>query len=255
MAKYFDMMKVKFVDKGIPVVIGEYGASARTGITEIALHNASREYWYKTVVQYAVNRGLIPYVWDTGDLINRNTGSVKDQGAIQSIMEGAGLFSPAYFKLDTTVIGDGSINLSPNLSRYKSGSIVTVTAKAGTKAQFNSWSGVINGSTNSTTLVVKANYSITANFSAKVEAKDSLSYDYNVEVYPNPYSSTFILKFSQPEDSISVVIYDLKGNKVESINSLSGSNTVTMGASLSSGLYVVRVESKKYNKIFKIIKE
>jgi len=254
MAKYFDMMKVKFVDKGIPVIIGEYGASARKGIPEIALHNASREFWYKTVVQYAVNRGLIPYVWDTGDIINRNTGAVKDRPVIESILEGAGLFSPAFFTLDTSVNGIGSINLSPNLSKYKAGSIVTITAIPGTSSQFDNWSGDITNTTNPDTLVMNANYSVTANFSTKTVGVTS-NLIHTIQLYPNPFSSTFTIKSDITEEILTVDVFDIIGKKVESINGYDFSENILFGNSLPKGLYEVRIRCKRESKVFKIIKE
>jgi len=87
----FGMMKKQFVDKGIPVVLGEFGATTRTNITgdALKLHLASRAYYFKYVTKQAIANGLMPFFWDTGGLINRNTYTVADEQALDGLMQGA----------------------------------------------------------------------------------------------------------------------------------------------------------------------
>ncbi len=96
--KYFGMMKTKFVDKGIPVVLGEYGAIRRSSLTGDALtqHLASRAYYLKYVTQTASAYGLIPFYWDNGfngdntfALFNRQNNTVYDQQALDALGTGA----------------------------------------------------------------------------------------------------------------------------------------------------------------------
>ncbi|MBL6449657.1 cellulase family glycosylhydrolase [Fulvivirga sp. 29W222] len=90
----FALMKSKFIDNGIPVIIGEFSATRRSGIPEESLHLASRRYYHKYVVQSAVSHGIIPVYWDHGGiesaLFDRSTGNVVDQGNVDAIMEGVG---------------------------------------------------------------------------------------------------------------------------------------------------------------------
>ena len=79
-----------FVSKGIPVVLGEYGAPRRTTPLDLDLHLASRAHWMKYVTQKALANGLLPFLWDTGDLINRQTYAVKDQQGLDALLEAAG---------------------------------------------------------------------------------------------------------------------------------------------------------------------
>jgi len=90
--KNFGKMKARFIDKGIPVIIGEFGAGKRKLSTpsDQALNNASVEYYYKYIVKSAVGKGLIPVCWDVPMwLFNRNTGAILDQGIIDAIMQSA----------------------------------------------------------------------------------------------------------------------------------------------------------------------
>ena len=89
--KNFGKMKAQFVDKGIPVIIGEFGAGKRklSPPSEQALNNASVESYYKCVVRSTVSKGLIPICWDVpGWLFNRNTGTILDRGIINAIKQG-----------------------------------------------------------------------------------------------------------------------------------------------------------------------
>jgi endoglucanase len=91
----FGMMKTKFVDKGIPVVLGEYAAIRRNSLRgdALALHLASREYFLKYVTKQARANGLLPFYWDAGGsetgLFNRQDNTVADQQALDALVAGA----------------------------------------------------------------------------------------------------------------------------------------------------------------------
>lgn len=75
----FKLMKTQFVDKGIPVVLGEFGAIRRTTLTgdALALHLNSRAFYLKYVVQQAKLNGLIPFYWDEGSIGDKGFGIFK----------------------------------------------------------------------------------------------------------------------------------------------------------------------------------
>ncbi|MCW0484534.1 glycoside hydrolase family 5 protein [Gaoshiqia sediminis] len=88
----FSEVRKKFVDKGIPVIIGEYGAFKRTlnSPSDQALNSASVEYFNKYVVKTAISNGLIPYYWDVPmGLFDRRTGKILDRGVLDAMMQGA----------------------------------------------------------------------------------------------------------------------------------------------------------------------
>ena len=90
--RLFGLMKTKFVDKGIPVILGEFGAYKRklSPPSDQDLHNKSVEYFNKYVVKSALSKGLIPYYWDTNmGLFNRSKGTVIDRGLLNALMQGA----------------------------------------------------------------------------------------------------------------------------------------------------------------------
>ena len=87
------LMKSKFVDKGIPVLIGEFGVIKRSNPIDLSLHLSSRKYFDRYVVSSAVSKGMVPVYWDNGasdfGIFDRHTAAVTDQGVIDSIMKGA----------------------------------------------------------------------------------------------------------------------------------------------------------------------
>jgi aryl-phospho-beta-D-glucosidase BglC (GH1 family) len=87
------MQKVKtnFVDKGVPVIIGEFGAyRKKSGPLDVAKHDASVVFWNKYVAQQALANGASPFYWDTGGLIDRTTYAVKDQDVLDALLTATG---------------------------------------------------------------------------------------------------------------------------------------------------------------------
>jgi len=97
----FDMMKKNFTDKGIPVILGEYGANWRefSNSSIQKKHDASIWLFHKTICEEAVCRGIIPYVWDINNpnrygtggimcIIDRSSLTVFDRNSLEGIMAG-----------------------------------------------------------------------------------------------------------------------------------------------------------------------
>ncbi|RYY03790.1 MAG: glycoside hydrolase family 5 protein [Gammaproteobacteria bacterium] len=87
----FKSMKTQFVDKGIPVIVGEFGAIKRSNLTgnDLKLHLDSRAHYFNYVVKQAIANGLLPFYWDIGELLNRNTNTVSDQQDLDALIQGA----------------------------------------------------------------------------------------------------------------------------------------------------------------------
>jgi len=85
----FPKMKAKFVDKGIPVIIGEFGAYRRTTPLDMDKHQASVDHWLTYVTQQAIANGCEPFYWETGSLISRTNYSVLDQRSLDALLLGA----------------------------------------------------------------------------------------------------------------------------------------------------------------------
>lgn len=112
MKKLADRLKTCFVDKGIPVINGEYGVIWRTvtGNNENQeKHNASIKAYYKTMNKLCMERGIVPFAWDTNSfgsnqmtIINRSALSIYNKYMMDGIKEameelgiGTGIQSPS----------------------------------------------------------------------------------------------------------------------------------------------------------------
>lgn len=67
----FQKMKTRFIDKGVPVILGEYAASLRT---EYDAAGTYRNYWNRHITRSAYQHGIVPIYWDNGYLSNHQTG-------------------------------------------------------------------------------------------------------------------------------------------------------------------------------------
>ena len=95
-----------FVSRGIPVLMGEFGAIRRIGLsdltgTDLNLHLASRTYYDKTVVDKANAKGVRPVYWDEGytgsngfAVFDRNTNGFVDADSARALVGGAALPPP-----------------------------------------------------------------------------------------------------------------------------------------------------------------
>ncbi|MFP4416719.1 MAG: cellulase family glycosylhydrolase [Chitinispirillaceae bacterium] len=112
----FDKMKTQFVDNGIPVILGEFGAAKRLTLPREKLerHLLSRRTYYEYVVSAALSRGIIPVAWDTGykgnlnfTIFDRVSFEVHDLGLLNAIRAGAGL---SKLEGDTSLVPESGNN-------------------------------------------------------------------------------------------------------------------------------------------------
>lgn len=183
MDKYLGMMKTKFVDKGIPVIIGEYGAFRRklSAPSDQALHNASIAYYYRYFQKSATSKGIITYCWDTGGIFNFTTGKVIDKVVLNAIMQGA---KDATTTASTTDLKDSAIKL-----------------------------------------------------------------------YPNPFTSTINLNVDNPDEIMSISIFDTIGRQVEVIGHSAINSSLALGSSLKPNMYIVEITGRDGKKTVKVIKK
>lgn len=97
LSKLFLSMKTQFVDKGVPVILGEFGAIRRSNLTgdALALHLKSRADFYTFVVKQSKANGLVPFYWDAGNLgvntmslFDRSNNTVFDSQALTGLQDG-----------------------------------------------------------------------------------------------------------------------------------------------------------------------
>jgi len=85
----FDRLKINYINNGIPVIIGEYGA--------IDKHEDDyREYYMEYVTKAACDRGIVPVYWDNGyegdygfALFDRTDGTVLHPEIVEGMQRAA----------------------------------------------------------------------------------------------------------------------------------------------------------------------
>jgi aryl-phospho-beta-D-glucosidase BglC (GH1 family) len=85
----------KFVDMGIPVVLGEYAAWRRNAINnanylpkDLAKHNKSVNDWTTFSTKTMKANGLMPFFWEIGFMLDRKNNVIKDQAMYDALVEG-----------------------------------------------------------------------------------------------------------------------------------------------------------------------
>lgn len=93
LSKLMEKLKAAFVDKGVPVVLGEYGAVNKNNI-------GNRVYYYEAMNRMAQLNGIVPVCWDIGwydlnqdpdytfSLFDRATGKQLFPEIIQGVLRG-----------------------------------------------------------------------------------------------------------------------------------------------------------------------
>lgn len=86
----FDKVKARFVDQGVPVIIGEYGAVHQDGYDDY------QRYYVEYVTKAAVDRGLVPVYWDNGArnsggfaLIDRDANDLLRPKVVEALLRAA----------------------------------------------------------------------------------------------------------------------------------------------------------------------
>lgn len=175
----FSQVRAKWVDHGIPVIIGEYGVATRPNLSLDA-----RQYWLEFINRTAASDGIKTFYWDNGvlpsqsngfALVSRQTGAVVDQGAVDAILRGAGVGVSTSKTLTVARVGTGSgtvtstpagINCGSGCTAsYAGGASVTLTASADAGSSFAGWSGACTGS-GPCVVAMTAARSVTATFNS-----------------------------------------------------------------------------------------
>jgi len=92
MERQFAKMKAQFIDRGVAVILGEYGVIARPR----AGAEVYRRAWNRAVTRAALAHGLVPFYWDNGatgpggmGLFHRVTATQAEPELIRAIVDAA----------------------------------------------------------------------------------------------------------------------------------------------------------------------
>jgi endoglucanase len=88
----FDKLKTTYVDQGVPVFLGEYGATHQAEFAEY------QRYYVEYVTKAAIDRGILPVIWDNGGsgsggekfgLMDRGTNGVLHPSVLEALKRAA----------------------------------------------------------------------------------------------------------------------------------------------------------------------
>jgi endoglucanase len=89
----FQKLRTTFIDKGVPVILGEYSANLRSNVDPTGKY---RKLWNQYITQAAFKRGVVPMYWDSGytgnhasGLFNRSNGTQAYPDVVTGIVNAA----------------------------------------------------------------------------------------------------------------------------------------------------------------------
>jgi hypothetical protein len=162
----FQQLKEQFVDKGIPVLIGEFQAAGTPGLTGDAKtwNDASVLYWNKFVGDSARAHGLSPFYWSTPNapFTYDSAGTITNQGVVNVLTGGAAPPPPNGAPYAVTGLvatgGTGQVALSWNAVAGATSYSLYRTSKSGSEPATASVTGITGTSYTDTGLNAGTTY-------------------------------------------------------------------------------------------------
>ncbi|WP_299680919.1 InlB B-repeat-containing protein [uncultured Tenacibaculum sp.] len=133
-----------------------------------------------------------------------------------------------------------NINNTPTTGQVDDGTTLRLTATPNVGYQFDGWSGDLSGTTNPIDVVMDADKTVTAMFSAVTASVVDEEFDKEVKIYPIPTSDILNIEVTTGYDIKKVVLYSIVGKKV--------SETKERKMNLSSlvnGIYILKVTNSE----------
>jgi len=88
-------MKANYIDKGIPLLMGEYSTNRRNANSapyvplDLVKHNNSVDAWYTYLTKQCLAIGAKPFFWETGGVFDRTNNAILDQRTVDAVKKGA----------------------------------------------------------------------------------------------------------------------------------------------------------------------
>ncbi len=138
--------------------------TATSGTGSVTLSPSGGTYAAGTVVTVTATAGS-GYTFSSwsGDLSGSTNPTTITMNSNKSITANFTQTGTSY-TLTITVSGSGTVSASPSGGTYPSGTVVTLTATAGSGYTFSGWGGSLSGTTNPVTLTMNSSKVVTASF-------------------------------------------------------------------------------------------
>ncbi|KPK72279.1 hypothetical protein AMJ87_05200 [candidate division WOR_3 bacterium SM23_60] len=176
------------------------------------------------------------------------------------------VFLTEYVTLTINIIGNGTVNLTPNLPEYPRNSLVELFAVPDPGWEFLYWSGNLGGTQNPDTLLMNGNKTVNAHFAQTgvEEGKVVLTNKDYLTVFPNPASGVTDISYQITDNTNGALeIYDVSGKLVRSFNlessivnresMLSWRVDDNAGRQVPGGVYFIKLRAGDYRTTTKLL--
>ena len=229
----FAKMKTNYVDKGYPVIVGEFGANVRSpelSGSDLNLHKQGRVQWHKDVVSAAKQYGLTPILWDMGNESNSgydNMAYIRRQS------------SPVGKVLETDVIN--AMRSVYNLGNYNNTGVTHVEdfiTGGGTEPQ--SSSSIVTPPSSSSAIAPVSS-------SSGISPCDAMIPECGWTGWKTVQPAATNVKFYREGNTLygtgKIMLFDMNGNLVRTSGKTAGKSTLQLQG-IKQGLYIAKCGSE-----------
>jgi hypothetical protein len=172
--------------------------------------------------------------------------------------------------LTVNIIGNGTVNVTPNLPEYPRDTLVELFAVPDPGWSFSHWGGALYGSQNPDTLLLDDNKTVYATFieTGVEEGKSGIMASNYLNISPNPTTGQTDIRYMLHDtgymiNDITLQIYDIYGRLVRSFypeagildreSTISWDGTDQTNRQVGSGVYFVKFRAGDYQATNKIL--
>ena len=261
----FAKMKTNYVDKGYPVIVGEFGANVRSpelSGSDLNLHKQGRVQWHKDVVSAAKQYGLTPILWDMGNESNTNydnmayirrqsspVGKVLETdviNAMRSVYNLGNYVNTGVTHVEDFITGGGTEPASSSSVPASSSSMVVPPSSSSGIAPQSSSSAIAPVSSSSAIAPVSSS-NIAPTSSSFTDPCDAMipecGYMGFVDVVKNGLDAAITREGNllRVNAASGIELFDMQGNLVRKVNAAGGTTATTMSLEgLHQGLYIAK---------------
>lgn len=204
--------------------------------------------------------------WSGGLTGNNNPDTV----IMDSDVTVTAVFLTEYVTLTINIIGNGTVNVTPNLPQYPRDTLVELFAIPDSGWTFLYWSGNLYGSQNPDTILMNGDKTVNAHFAVTgvEEGKLALMAKNYLTISPNPTSGATDIRYMIHDTGhmiydITLQIYDIYGRLVKSFNpeswimdhasTIAWDGTDQTNRQVGSGVYFVKFRAGDYQVTNKLL--
>ena len=252
----FAKMKTNYVDKGYPVIVGEFGANVRSpelSGSDLNLHKQGRVQWHKDVVSAAKQYGLTPILWDMGNESNTNydnmayirrqsspVGKVLETdviNAMRSVYNLGNYVNTGVTHVEDFITGGGTEPASSSSVPASSSSMVVPPSSSSGIAPQSSSSAIAPVSSSN---IAPTSSSFTDPCDAMIPECGYMGF---VDVVKNGLDAAITREGNllRVNAASGIELFDMQGNLVRKVNAAGGTTATTMSLEgLHQGLYIAK---------------